>query len=143
MLPAVERYDGPCYRVLRRFVRECPTEAHRLVIRILSAEFGLLPADQLIPTYNRRMTPQRAAELQPRVLAHLRQLLRRGDYEAVFISAGELYRRTLQGFERYVPACTAVSVSAGAPGRMQAELYAWLRGTCPPSRVTPSLGLKV
>lgn len=38
LLPAIERYDGPAFRVLRRFLRERPFEAPDVLI--LSAEHG-------------------------------------------------------------------------------------------------------
>ena len=60
LLPALTRYDGPMFRVLRKFLRECPGEAQGLEIYILSAEFGLIPASQPIPNYDRRMTLQQA-----------------------------------------------------------------------------------
>jgi len=52
-LPALERYDGPSFRVVRKFINECPAEARSLDIRILSAKFGLIRADQPIAWYDR------------------------------------------------------------------------------------------
>ncbi len=81
LLSAVERYDGPMFRVLRKFVRECASEAQYLAVFILSAEFGLIPGSKPIPDYDRRMTPHRAAELQPQVLAELGRILKIGQYK--------------------------------------------------------------
>src|SRR5690348_4465403 len=72
LLPAMDRYDGPSFRVLRRFLSQRPTE--RLTVYILSAEFGLIPATLPIPDYDRRMTPQRARELQPQALEVIAQV---------------------------------------------------------------------
>ena len=47
-LPVLERYDGPAFRVLRKFLRDSPCEAQRIDISVLSAEFGLLSAQQMI-----------------------------------------------------------------------------------------------
>ena len=68
-LPAIERYDGPLFRVLRRYMRkhsaEYPADNSIPNVYVLSAEFGLIPGNHPIPYYNRKMTPQRAAELRP------------------------------------------------------------------------------
>ena len=42
-LPAIERYNGPLFFVLRRFLRECPRQARQLDVYILSAAYGLIP----------------------------------------------------------------------------------------------------
>ncbi len=42
-LPAIERYNGPLFFVLRRFIRECPGQARHLDVYILSAAYGLIP----------------------------------------------------------------------------------------------------
>ena len=44
LLPALDRYDGPMFRVLRKCLRECPGGAQGLETYILSAEFGLMQA---------------------------------------------------------------------------------------------------
>ena len=69
LLPAVERYDGPAFRVLRRFLRHSPSKAPDVLI--LSAEHGLIPHDLPIAAYDRKMAPTRAHELRPLVLAEL------------------------------------------------------------------------
>lgn len=35
LLPAIERYDGPAFQVLRKFLREFPLEAESLDVYIL------------------------------------------------------------------------------------------------------------
>ena len=42
-LPAIERYDGPLFKVLRRFLRESSHQARDLDVFILSAAYGLIP----------------------------------------------------------------------------------------------------
>jgi hypothetical protein len=74
-LPAVERYDGPAYRLTRKYVRECPAQRQCLDILIVSAEFGLLTGDALIPLYDRRMDAQRASALRPLLQQQMVSLL--------------------------------------------------------------------
>ncbi|MEA5560724.1 helicase HerA-like domain-containing protein [Planktothrix agardhii] len=51
-LPAIERYNGVAFRVVRKFLQEQTTDY--LDIFILSAKFGLIPAYQLIPNYDQK-----------------------------------------------------------------------------------------
>lgn len=58
LMPAIERYDGPVYRVVRAF----RAEGRRLPkIRILSAHYGLIEPGHPIRDYDARMTPEAAA----------------------------------------------------------------------------------
>ncbi|SEM74863.1 hypothetical protein SAMN04489760_1422 [Syntrophus gentianae] len=64
LLPAIDRYDGSSYRVLRNYLRarEWPSN---LSVAILSAKYGLVGGFTEIENYNERMTKARAAELVP------------------------------------------------------------------------------
>src|SRR5215475_9884935 len=72
LLPALERYDGPVFRMLRKFLRSCSARESHPEVYILSVRFGLIPAHQPISYYDCRMTPQQASIFQPQVLAQLR-----------------------------------------------------------------------
>jgi hypothetical protein len=43
-LPAIDRYDGPAFRVLRKYSRD--SAANLPTVLILSAKHGLIAADQ-------------------------------------------------------------------------------------------------
>lgn len=68
-VPALDLYEGGCVPQLRRRVGHLP-ELRRQV-RILSAEHGLIDADQPLLPYNRVLTPARAVELRSLVAAVL------------------------------------------------------------------------
>lgn len=61
-LPALDRYDGTHYRVVRKFLREHVWPAD-LSVAILSAEHGLFGGLKPIANYDLRMHPTRAQEL--------------------------------------------------------------------------------
>jgi len=73
LLPAIKRYDGPAFRVLRRYLDEQPTAQSEVLI--LSAKWGLISGNTLLPYYNQRMTEQRAAKLRPLIIKRLRKIL--------------------------------------------------------------------
>ena len=137
LLPAIERYDGPFFRVLRRYRQGYsagnPESKAKPDVHILSAEFGLMPADRPIPNYERRMTVGRAEELRHSVLDNLRNLLRPNTpYQELFLCMGREYRLVLEGWETWRPTGLIVGQAEGSMGGKQAQLYDWLYGA-PPS----------
>ena len=128
LLPALERYDGPAFRVINKFIRMRPFEAQSLDVYILSAKFGLIPSSRLIPNYDHRVTLQKVRELQLPTLAELKRILVDRQYDELFISMGKDYLRLLGRYESLVPDSLKVIISAGAMGRKQADLRNWLHG---------------
>jgi hypothetical protein len=126
LLPAIKRYDGPPFRVLRRFLKGQPTEL--LDVHILSAKFGLVAADQPIPNYDQRMTPARAKELNPEVITRLRYLLNSQPYQSVCFCMGQDYLRALDGYDTLISSKTTVKIATGSSGRKLSELHGWLYG---------------
>jgi hypothetical protein len=126
LLPAIERYDGPIFHVLRKFLLEKSVKAQFVDTFILSANFGLISANRLIPDYDYKMSWQRAQELQPKIIYEFGQVLQANHYSELFINLGENYWKALAGYERSVPVKTKVTISQGSQGRRQGELRRWL-----------------
>lgn len=126
LLPAVERYDGPAFRVLRKYMSQKlapPTW-------ILSAEYGLIPADMLIPDYDRQMTTTRAQEIWPQVKATL-EILASNNYSEVLVCAGQKYVSLLAGLIGLL-SCP-ITYTSGPVGRHLAILHDWLHEAPPAS----------
>jgi hypothetical protein len=120
--PALQRYDGPAFRVLRRYLREGP--ASSLAIYILSAEYGLIESEGSIADYDRQMTARRANELRPATIARLQTILQQGRFREVFVCAGRTYRIALAGIDQ----CgTPVRWATQGLGGRLTELRDWLR----------------
>jgi hypothetical protein len=128
-VPALARYDGPPFRVLRRYLND-PSSANgaRPAVFVLSAEYGLIEGARPIPVYDRRMTRQRADHIRAEVLQTFEEQIAARNYEDVFISTGKTYLLALAGFEALLPATTSVQVSRSPSGQKLAELKAWLNG---------------
>jgi hypothetical protein len=142
-IPAIERYDGPLWKVLRNFLRDQPLSAAKTDIYVLSAEFGLIPGTHLIPWYNRVMTATRADELRTSVLDQFRLLMDQ-DYCQVCLGLSQLYLRAMRGWEYMSPSEVSVTVTDGSMATKQGQLRAWLRGESwepavhPPNRLLPA-----
>jgi len=124
LLPALVRYDGPTFRVLRKYLRratEPPT------VLILSAKYGLIEADHPIPDYDCRITAGIAEGIRADVLRVLASHLGRTRYEEVAFCVGHDYQKAVEGYETIVPPGTRVTFIPGGQGRRLWHLGAWLR----------------
>ena len=108
--PAIDRYDGPTYRILRKMHREV-NFPENVDVLIISAKYGLISLYELIEDYDQCMTAERAAELAPIVQELLTGEIIGGNgngdgtlgihfykYDEAFIHLGKTYRQTLEGF---------------------------------------------
>ena len=123
-MPATDRYDGPAYRVLRKYTATATAPP----TWVLSAEFGLIPADRPIPDYDREMSPSRARALRPQIAAAFDDLASRS-YTDVLVCAGRAYTTPL-GDVSATLGCPAV-IASGSIGRQLAVLHDWLHGAPP------------
>jgi hypothetical protein len=128
-VPAIDRYDGPVFRVLRRYLREGSPGA--LTVLIISAKYGLIESNHMIPTYDCRMSAARAKELRPHVLAALRRHLASRYWHEVGVCAGKHYRSALEGFLPLLSEGSQVVFLGGGQGPRLTRLRAWLRRAAP------------
>jgi hypothetical protein len=127
LLPAIERYDGPIFRLLRRFLR---ISTRPISIHILSAAYGLIPADQPIPWYDCQMSTDRATALCPAVDASLREIANAHPFAAAFVCMSAMYREALPEFAAFMPA-VPIQIASGTIGRQLGMLHDWLYGQPP------------
>lgn len=126
LLPAVERYDGPSYRTLRRFLADYPEKRDALAVLILSAEFGLIRGDTLVPDYDRRMGAARAAELRPSVGQMLARSLAERSAVATFVSLGRDYAPALVITDDVRSRLGNLTIASGGIGTRLGRLRRWL-----------------
>ena len=122
LLPAIERYDGPAFRVLRKFQKTKSQLPHTL---ILSARYGLIPADQPIPDYDERMTMHRAIVLQPTVRSSLPRLIGTNRIERALLCGGKSYLNAFGNTQAY-PFNFPVKIASGSIGGQISMLRRWL-----------------
>ena len=125
LLPAMERYNGPAFQVLRRFLREQPNKAALLDVYILSAGYGLIRADRPITLYDQKMIPSRATELQPEVLMTFAEIMQ-SNYTSLCLVMGKTYLRALEGWECFAPKSMKLTVADGPMGIKLSQLKNWL-----------------
>ena len=128
-LPAIQRYDGPTFRVFRRFQRESTTS--ETDVYILSARFGLISSSEAIPYYDQRMTEQRARELKPVVTNELNNLLLANRPQEIYVCAGKGYLNAIGLDDGRWRAHTQLKIATGSMGRRLSELRDWLNANHP------------
>jgi hypothetical protein len=125
LLPAIERYDGPAFRVLRKYLRESSDPF--LTVLILSAKHGLIESDRKISSYDCRLSKTTATKLQPQVVERARLALQSSNLEAVGVCAGKDYTIALAGLSSLIPKGVRLDLLAGGLGPRLTELRSWLR----------------
>lgn len=127
LLPALERYDGGSFRLLRKAKREGYLP-ERLDILILSAKYGLISASTSIATYEQRMTRERARELQAQTMQTLQIYARQHSYEEVYVDLGQDYYPAIGDVSKlFVNA--SIICAQGKIGKRLARVKHWLKLT--------------
>ena len=120
-MPALEVYDGPNYRVLRKFLRENGWPPG-LIIKIISAKHKIIDATELIEPYNERLDKKAAKDIRQEVMQNLEELK---SPKTVFINMGKDYLpaisciTTLFGDSR-------VEYAEGGIGKKMQKMKQWL-----------------
>lgn len=117
---ALDRYDGVFFRVLRKWIRNAPRSFPEVLI--ISAKFGLIGSDALIPSYDYRMTAGRARELMKGIRSSLSQHLAQNSYTRIFVNLGKNYRSTVDG----IPALEQATWANGPIGLRARQTKEWL-----------------
>lgn len=126
MLPALDRYDGPMFRVLRRFLRVNPNEGMLLDIFILSALYGLIPADYMVENYDSAMPVKPPDEMRDKVSRAFAHLIESG-YSSVCLALGQRYSALLNGYLNIEGKTGIVEIRA-SQGKRLTLLKSWLSG---------------
>lgn len=96
---------------------------------ILSAHYGLIEATTPIAYYERRMTRERAQELQAQVLQRLQAYAQQITYREVYVDLGRDYRPAI-GDLRQIFKGSSLIYAQGQIGERLAQLKQWLVTTC-------------
>jgi len=93
---------------------------------ILSALYGIITPNELIKSYDLKMTKEIAIRLAPQNVTKLRAIMGRNNYQSVFINVGKTYLLALQPLEGWVPPETQVFIAEGKIGQKLNQMKKWL-----------------
>ncbi|MBM3235453.1 peroxide stress protein YaaA [Candidatus Poribacteria bacterium] len=124
-IPAIDLYDGPFYRILRKFFRQHDV-AQYVDILILSTKYGLIKSHDLISTYDECMTPRKAKGFSSDIYNFLKTLLSKEQYQEIFINLGKTYALALTDSEELLNQYN-VFWAKGQIGERMHQLKNWLQ----------------
>lgn len=122
-LPALELYDGVNYRVLRRFLNDHGWPPG-LIVKVISAQYGLIDATDIIEPYDVRMHRELAAGWRPSITRHLRRI---GDLQSAFVNVGANYYDALPDMKLLLKEKQVIHARGGIGSKMKA-MKQWLNG---------------
>lgn len=126
-VPAIDLYNGPAFRVLRRYISSSDLSAE-LDIVILSAKHGFISSSKVIASYDQRM--RRDTVLPSATLRHQLAAFTTGKrYSKVFVSLGADYVSRLPELETVLAGHPSILIAKGRIGEKLHSLKEWLFST--------------
>jgi hypothetical protein len=122
---AVELYDGPSFRVLRRYFAE-PNGETACDLLVLSAKYGFVTMGERIRPYEMRMSKEWARARSATHLLQLRAFLRGKSYKDVFVNLGKDYLAGVPNLGRELPGNSKVTFARGRIGQRLRQMKKWL-----------------
>lgn len=135
--PAFDLYSGYFYKILKKSDREGETRSD-ITIAILSAEYGLLDREEKIDTYDRRMDPSRARELNSDVVKSIVDRVEDAGHDRIVVNMGKTYRDAISGLSDYVDVPIA-EIPGDGIGEKGNALYQFIRGDDTVVKVTDNV----
>ena len=119
-LPAIYLYDGPFYRILRKY------DLKDIDIIIISAKYGLILSNKLISNYDQKMTVDRAMAIKRETNNRLEKKIMNINYEEIFINLGKIYMLALLESRSMLERKNVLWASGGI-GERNHQLKEWLK----------------
>lgn len=132
LLPAIERYDGPSFRILRKYLHHSNKDVD---IYILSAKYGFLQADTNIPFYEQKLTDKRSQELKDILLTQVNEFFAIDSSSKLFVNLGKSYLTLFDSvLSKTLQNALSIKYTSGSTGKRLAEMHDWLYGKQSPLR---------
>lgn len=120
-MPAIERYDGVFFKVLRKAWRE-PDQRDSVVLLIISAKYGLITPETRIANYDTKINSRQAAKLGPKIRQGIKLAVRRNKPSKILVNLGKSYESII----RELPELQDAVWAEGPIGKRAATLKSWL-----------------
>ena len=124
-MPAIDRYTGVFYSVIKKLKREGKFPGNVDVL-IISAKFGLLKPNEPIGCYDLKMNSKQAIKLNKNIISALGKYLEGKEYGEVFINLGKDYMLSVSGYEELLPKNAKIILAEGGIGQKMSQMKKWL-----------------
>jgi hypothetical protein len=135
-IPAIQRFDG----VLIRLVRKYHKQLRDFDILILSPVYGLIKAEEKIgfiePIQGSwrklNLSEGEISKLREASLSTLQKLLKKKQYDEIYINVGRNLLKTIEGFDKIVPQTVRITYAQGPGiGPKMAHMKNWIESQMP------------
>ena len=130
-VPALEVYDGPNFRSLRKYLRENGWPPG-LMIKIISAKYKIIDATKFIEPYDERLDKKKAEDMKSVVKKKLKGF---GLPESVFVNMGKDYLPAVSGIETLFDPDKIQYADGRGNGEKCQRMIQWLHNL--PNRTAP------
>jgi len=128
-LPAIERYDGVYFRVLRKSLRE--GKLRNIDILVLSEKFGLVWASNKIPFHEPHpgawgslsLSKKDMNKLRKENLQKVKKIITR--YSEIYVNVGRKYFKLIEGFEKFTTCQITYAIGKGL-GPKASHMKEWV-----------------
>lgn len=127
LIPAIERFDGVFFRLLRKYIRKGMMK--NTDVLILSEKDGLVRHDQKLPFRKPAgkigaltLDPKQVETARAKNLEMLKTTLK--NYSEIYINVGKQYLKLIEGFERYTKA--KITYAKGRYGEKARHMRDWI-----------------
>lgn len=125
-LSAIQRYDGPSFRLLRRYLNQTN---ENLEIYILSAKFGLIRHQTSIPYYEQKLRNSEIEKLKENISKQKQNFFSETcERKSFFINLGKNYLQVFECVLEELIKNSNAAFASGSSGKRLAEMYDWLYG---------------
>jgi hypothetical protein len=127
-LPAIERYEGVYFRLVKKHLRE--GRLSNMDIIIVSEKHGIVRADENVPYITPfrgklHLPEKQLEELKQTNLSKLGSIFNQHHYKEIFVVCGREYRKLIEGFEQLTDAKVVFCKGAGLGPKAQ-DLKRWI-----------------
>ena len=127
-LPAIERYQGVFFRVVRKYVREGKLKNAGIIV--VSERYGVLQADEEVPYHTPfqgklSLSKEMLEEINQKNLAKLKSIFNKTRYSEIIVVCGQEFRELIKGFEELTDARIVLCKGRGLGPKAQ-NLKQWI-----------------
>lgn len=98
-MPAIDRFDGVYFRILRKYLREGRLKG--VDILVVSDKYGILQANDLVPFHHPSDKIKVTENTRAANLTKLRDMLKKSSYSEIYVVCGEAFLEFITGFEEF------------------------------------------
>jgi len=137
-IPAIQRFDGVFIRLVRKYHKQL----RDFDILILSPIYGLVKAEEKIGFIepiqgswrDLNLNENEISKLRESSLSTLQKLLKRKQYDEIYVNVGRSLLKTIEGFDKTVPQAVKITYAEGPGiGPKMAHMKNWIESYIRPS----------